>query len=170
MRRYLLLALLGLVGALTPFAMATGFHPEHEKHVICHVTGSGSHEIEVDAHAIPAHLAHGDTLGLCPNHPPVHPPVTVTVDHPTPPAVTVTIERPAPPAVTLPTETVTLPAVTVIKEVVKIKRIVKTKIKTVTKVKIKRVKVQCPKPKAKPKPKRCEGACSPERLKEGASG
>lgn len=47
------------------------------KVTICHHTGSTNHRyvtITVDKHAVPAHLAHGDTLGPCsppnPNQPP----------------------------------------------------------------------------------------------------
>jgi hypothetical protein len=39
------------------------------KVTICHHTGSRKHPfhtITVDAHALPAHLAHGDTIGPCP--------------------------------------------------------------------------------------------------------
>jgi hypothetical protein len=39
------------------------------KVTICHHTGSRKHPfhtITVNAHALPAHLAHGDTIGPCP--------------------------------------------------------------------------------------------------------
>lgn len=40
------------------------------KVTICHRTGNGgSHEITVDSHAVPAHLAHGDALGSCNTQP-----------------------------------------------------------------------------------------------------
>jgi hypothetical protein len=39
---------------------------EHVKVTICHRTGNGgSHSITVDSHAVPAHLAHGDSIGEC---------------------------------------------------------------------------------------------------------
>ena len=35
----------------------------NNKVLICHVTGNGSaHVIDIDEHAMPAHLAHGDSL------------------------------------------------------------------------------------------------------------
>ncbi len=41
-------------------------NPDHVKVTICHRTGNGgSHEITVDSHAVPAHLAHGDAIGSC---------------------------------------------------------------------------------------------------------
>ncbi len=33
---------------------------------VCHKPGKNQETIEVDANAVPAHLAHGDTLGPCP--------------------------------------------------------------------------------------------------------
>ncbi len=44
--------------------------PGHVKVTICHRTGNGgSHEITVDSHAVPAHLAHGDAIGSCDQNP-----------------------------------------------------------------------------------------------------
>ena len=43
-----------------------------EKVVICHIQPGqpeNAHTISVSANAVPAHLAHGDTLGPCPNGP-----------------------------------------------------------------------------------------------------
>ena len=37
-----------------------------EKVTICHRTGSGSVTITISRSALPAHLAHGDTIGACP--------------------------------------------------------------------------------------------------------
>lgn len=35
----------------------------NNKFMICHVTGNGSaHVIDIDEHALPAHLAHGDSM------------------------------------------------------------------------------------------------------------
>jgi hypothetical protein len=41
-----------------------GHHQYHEKVIICHK----GHTISVSSSAVPAHLAHGDTLGPCPHH------------------------------------------------------------------------------------------------------
>jgi hypothetical protein len=47
-----------------------GNKPEHdqyrEKVLICHHPGAHQHTISVSQNAVPAHLAHGDTLGPCP--------------------------------------------------------------------------------------------------------
>lgn len=93
---------------------------------------------------------------------------TVTVPGPTT-TNTVTINNPGAvvtlPAVTLPA--VTLPAVTTPgKTVVKV---VKSKPKIVVKVKW-RTKVIHDRPKCPAPPPRCEGDCSPKKLKEGGSG
>ena len=40
----------------------------NHKVLICHIppgNPENAHEIEVDFHAVPAHLGHGDTLGFC---------------------------------------------------------------------------------------------------------
>jgi hypothetical protein len=37
-----------------------------DKVTLCHVAGKKVHTINVGAAAVPAHLAHGDTLGPCP--------------------------------------------------------------------------------------------------------
>jgi hypothetical protein len=53
-------------------AWATDPPPAHHKVAVCHVppgNPSNKHTIIIDASAVPAHLAHGDSLGFCPRPP-----------------------------------------------------------------------------------------------------
>jgi hypothetical protein len=67
----IIVGVLGVVGASvlsagTPSAAAQ--YQYEEQVVICHHTGSGKNPfvtIRVSRNAVPAHLAHGDTLGPC---------------------------------------------------------------------------------------------------------
>jgi hypothetical protein len=64
------IAILLLFGAFRPAnAAATGEYEYSKKITICHHTGSNKNPtvtITVSENAVPAHLAHGDTLGPCP--------------------------------------------------------------------------------------------------------
>lgn len=58
----ILAAVLAVLGAAAAFADSDG------KVDICHIppgNPDNAHVINVSVHAIPAHLAHGDTLGEC---------------------------------------------------------------------------------------------------------
>ncbi len=63
-----LLAVLAGVGVTKRAAAARAYEYEYGHRVtICHQTGHGQHTITVDEHALDAHLAHGDTIGACPD-------------------------------------------------------------------------------------------------------
>jgi len=66
-----------IVSALALPAAASATDPPGHKVPVCHVppgNPGNAHTIIVDAHAVPAHLAHGDKLGFChrPPKPPGH--------------------------------------------------------------------------------------------------
>jgi hypothetical protein len=66
MKRLLMAVGVSLVLCLAVFAPADA--AQDPKVVICHIppgNPANAHEIEVSSNAVPAHLAHGDTLGLC---------------------------------------------------------------------------------------------------------
>jgi hypothetical protein len=58
---------------LAAFALLVFAAPVYAKHTpvtICHKPGTpAEHTLTVDDNAVPAHLAHGDTLGPCPTSP-----------------------------------------------------------------------------------------------------
>jgi hypothetical protein len=69
---YLALASVISLLALAPLSVA-----QASKVVICHIppgNPANAHDIEVSTNAVPAHLAHGDTLGACGAPPPPPPP------------------------------------------------------------------------------------------------
>lgn len=56
---------LAVIAVATLSLVATGalrFAGSHEKVDVCH---KGRFTINIDSHAVPAHLAHGDQLGAC---------------------------------------------------------------------------------------------------------
>jgi len=58
---------LALASLVLSFGVGINF-AAGDKVTICHIppgNPANAHEITVDAHAIPAHLAHGDNLGSC---------------------------------------------------------------------------------------------------------
>lgn len=86
-----------------PKDTSPGNSGEH-KVTICHHAGpTKTITITVDEHAVPAHLAHGDTLGVCPTPPDDG--GTDTGTTPVPPVVTTPVPTPTTPTVTEPTPT-----------------------------------------------------------------
>jgi hypothetical protein len=66
-----------LANDLTPEDLLSVQDPLQEKVTICHIPNgdpSKAHDITVGASAVPAHLAHGDTVGPCVTEPPPPPP------------------------------------------------------------------------------------------------
>jgi hypothetical protein len=194
MKKALLLGVVGIAGMLAPMAMSTG-----DRTTICHATKSASNpyvEITISNSALAAHRNHQDREDIipapetgCPGEPGDIDTVTVTTTVTTP-GTTTTVTTPGQ-TVTLPGSTqtvtvdrvVTLPAVTVERVVTTPAVTVTTPTRTVTlpgktvtikgKVKpkvITRWKESKRCPPAKTPPRRCEGDCSPKKLKEGASG
>lgn len=74
------------------FAFAVGAQAkENHKITICHIppgNPTNAHEITIDRHALPAHLAHGDNIGKCAvNEPtPTNTPAPTSTPEPTPTA------------------------------------------------------------------------------------
>jgi hypothetical protein len=66
-----------LAAVLTLTVSAPAIVAQDSKVVICHIppgNPDNAHDIEVSSNAVPAHLAHGDSLGSCDGPPPPPPP------------------------------------------------------------------------------------------------
>jgi len=60
--------LVGLMALGLIFITGTGLTESNEKVTICHIppgNPGNAHSITVSVNAVPAHLAHGDSLGAC---------------------------------------------------------------------------------------------------------
>jgi hypothetical protein len=69
MKRILFIATLSVfvAGLITNASLALAGEPDH-KVVICHIppgNPGNAHEIDVDVSAVPAHMSHGDYIGVC---------------------------------------------------------------------------------------------------------